>query len=70
MPCVSARKMSQNPNQVRHIINSLLTKLGQGGSILASVFFASLWTSTSSQSISTQERIWPISSHLDLTLDK
>ena len=31
-------------------------------------FFASLWTSTSSRSINTQKRTWPISSHLDLTL--
>jgi len=38
-------------------------------------FFTSLWTSTSSrskwtssQSINTQKRTWPISSHLDLTL--
>ena len=70
MPCVSTRKMSQNPNQVCHVINSLLTELDQGGSILASVFFASLWTSSSFRSINTQERIWPISSHLDLTLGR
>ena len=31
-------------------------------------FFASLWTSTSSRSINTQKRTWPISSYLDLTL--
>ena len=31
-------------------------------------FFASLWTSTSSRSITRTKRTWPISSHLDLTL--
>ena len=31
-------------------------------------FFAWLWTLTSSQSINTQKRTWPISSHLDFTL--
>ena len=31
-------------------------------------FLASLWTSTSSRSINTRKRTWPISSHLDLTL--
>ena len=31
-------------------------------------FFASFWTTTSSRSINTRKRTWPISSHLDLTL--
>ena len=30
-------------------------------------FFASLWTSTSSRSINTEKRTWPIFSHLDRT---
>ena len=52
-----------------HIINPLLTKFVRSrwldvGLVL---FFASLWTSTSSRSINTQKRTWPISSHLDRT---
>ena len=41
----------------RHIINPLLTKLelGQGGWILASFFFASLWTWTTSRFINTEK---------------
>ena len=31
-------------------------------------FFASLWTSTPSQSVNMQKRTWPMSNHLDLTL--
>jgi len=31
-------------------------------------FFVSLWTSTPSQSVNTQKRTWPVSSHLDPTL--
>ena len=38
------------------------------GWILASYFFAFSLTSTSSRSIKTQKRTWPISGHLDLTL--
>ena len=50
--------------------NSLLTKLIRSrwldiGFVL---FFVCLWTSTSSQSINMQKRMWPISGHLDLAL--
>ena len=55
-----------------HIINPLLTKLVRSrwldiGLVLV---FACLWTLTPSRSINSQKkkRTWPISSHLDLTL--
>ena len=43
-----------------------LVKMAHGW-ILAKFFFAFLWTSTSSQSIKTQKRTRPVSSHLDQT---
>jgi len=53
-----------------HIINPLSTKVVRSRwlDIGLVFFFRVLWTSTSSRSINTQKRTWPISSHLDLTL--
>ena len=66
------RKQSYNESP---IINPLLTKFARSRwlDIGLVLFFASLWTSTSSPSLNihvqyTQKRPWAISSHLDLTL--
>ena len=53
LPAVSRKKNSPES----HIINTLLTKFGRDGWILASFFFASL-----------KKRTRPISRHLDLIL--
>ena len=49
-----------------YIVNPLLTKLVQ--SRWLNIGFSFSLTSTSSRSIKTQERTWPISSYLDITL--
>ena len=54
-----------------HMINPLLTKFVRSRWLDIGLipFFASLWTSTLSQSMNThKKRTWPISSHLELTL--
>ena len=62
---------NRTPNFIKsHIINPLLTKFVRSRwlDIGLVLFFASLWTSTSSRSINTQrKRTWPVSSHLDRT---
>ena len=63
--CVLQAKFPQKPYNKSFIDPVCSVKMA--GYWLPS-FFAGLWTSTSSRSINTQKRTWPISSHLDLTL--
>ena len=63
--CVLPEKFPQKPYNKPFFDQDWTVKMA--GYWLCS-FFVSLWTSTSSQSINTQKRTWPISSHLDLSL--
>jgi len=67
LPAVSCKKNFS----ASHILNPSLTKLvlSRWLDIGVVLFLASLWTSTLSLSINTQKNTWPISSHLELTLD-